>query len=57
MPYEIGVLKPYLVKVLSEVSADSEYYRDAKDILFKIENVVPISDKLISEGSLYKEFV
>ncbi len=55
--YEIGVLKPYLEDALREVESESEHYREAKEILRRIENIAPISDKYIDENSLYREFV
>ena len=57
MPYEIGILKPYLKKALAALPASSEYRADADAILKKIERVPVLSDGLISDGSLYKEFV
>ena len=57
MPYEIGILKPYLKNALLALPQDSEYKEEAKAILKKIERVPSLSDSLISEGSLYKEFV
>ena len=57
MPYEIGILKPYLRDALSVIGEDNEYRQEAERLLKKIEHVLPLSDSLISEGSLYKEFV
>jgi len=55
--YEIGVLKPYLEKILREIDNNSESYSKSRDILEKIANISGISSSLIEEGSLYKEFV
>ena len=55
--YEIRVLKPYLERLLTSVSAESEYKADAQKILAKIEGVPTIDSSLIPENSLYKEFV
>lgn len=57
MPYELGVLKPYLCKILPTVSADSPYRTQADEILTKLEPVAPIPDALIPSNSLYREFV
>ena len=57
MPYEIGILKPYLKKALDALPENSEYVKEASTILKKIARVPTLSDSLISEGSLYKEFV
>lgn len=57
MDYEIGVLKPFLHKVLEGVKEDSEFYGWAKDILSSVKNVKEIPAELIREGYLYCEFV
>ncbi len=57
MPYEIGVLKPHLVRILGELPRGSKYTEEAEEILKKIEGILPIPDSLIEDGSLYKEFV
>lgn len=55
--YEIGVLRPYLEKILPPVLLDSEYAKTAREILLRIGNVDPIDSTLIPEDSLYREFV
>ena len=57
MPYEIGVLKPYLADAFEHMAKDSPYRDAANGILKKIEGVVPIDGGLISEYSIYREFV
>ena len=57
MPYEIGILKPYLVKTLSDFDESDSHYEVAKYILERISLVEEISNKLILNGYLYKEFV
>ena len=57
MAYEIGVLKPYLCKILSRIPSDSQYKEKAEKILDQIKDVTPISDRYIQSDSLYKEFV
>ena len=57
MPYEPGILKPYLIKILAGLPAGSAYKCMSDEILAKIEGVMPIPSTLISEDSLYKEFV
>ena len=57
MPYEIGVLKPYLERILPMVPTDSPNYSKSKAILDKIAKVEPISDQLIPKNSLYREFI
>ena len=57
MPYEIGILKPYLKDALAVIGEESEYYGMAKEIMRRIEAIPSLSSELISENSLYKEFV
>lgn len=57
MPYEIGVLKPYLVKLLSDFDEDDKHFETAKYILNRVSLVDEIPDRLILDGYLYKEFV
>ncbi len=57
MPYEIGILKPHLEIAFSLIPMDSEYRERSDEILEKISGIVSISDALISEHSIYKEFV
>ena len=57
MPYEIGILTPYLKKVLGNISEKSPCFDVASKILNNISGIVPISDSFISEDSIYKEFV
>ena len=57
MPYEIGILAPYLKKTLRCISENSIYFDAANKILNKISGIMPISDSFISEDSIYKEFV
>ena len=57
MPYEIGVLKPYLERILAELPDDSAYLEQAGAILEQIRSAQPISASLIGEDSLYREFV
>ncbi|MBQ8331837.1 MAG: hypothetical protein IJX94_05000 [Clostridia bacterium] len=57
MPYEIGILKPYLFRILPTVSKDSPHRETAEGILGKLETVEVISNRLILPNSLYKEFI
>ncbi len=57
MPYEIGMLKPYLEPLLKQIPKDSPYSADAEKILKKINLVQPISADYIGVTSLYKEFI
>ena len=55
--YEIGILRPYLVSALGELSKDSVYRPAAEDILRAIKCACEIPTELLSENSLYREFV
>ena len=57
MPYELGVLKPYLERILPEVSAKSPYWDTAQRILMQLREISPIPSEMISEHSLYREFI
>ena len=57
MPYEIGVLKPYLISALECIKKDSPYANEANTILERVANVLPIDSALVPEDSIYKEFV
>lgn len=57
MPYEIGILKPYLDKLLSEFDSKDSHYDVARYIVERIKLVEEIPSRLILNGYLYKEFV
>ena len=57
LDYELGVLRPYLERLLSTIGNDSRYFSKARDILMSIAPIEPISSQLIGEDSLYREFV
>lgn len=57
MPYEIGMLKPYLENIFSEMPHENVFWKDAENILNKIRSIAPVSGDYISKNSLYKEFI
>lgn len=57
MPYEIGVLKPYLEKSLREVFESDQNAGHAEKILSAVKNVQPIDSSRIADKSLYREFI
>lgn len=57
MPYEIGVLKPYLENILKNVPPEDAFRRNAEEMLHKISGESAISSELIPADSLYREFV
>ena len=57
MPYEIGMLKPYLLPLLNSISKTSEFYSEAQAILQRIQTIQTVNDCYMTENSLYKEFI
>lgn len=57
MPYEIGVLKPYLMALLTDFNPEDSHYEISKSIIERIAQIEAIPSDLILEGYLYKEFV
>ena len=57
MPYEINMLKPYLVPLLSEISESSVHFAYASEMLEKLEALETISREYIPSNSVYREFL
>lgn len=57
MPYEMGILKPYLVPLLRQIQPQNAFYGQAQELLNKIGNVQSIPVDYISKRSIYKEFI
>lgn len=57
LAYEVGMLKPYLVPLLSSYREDALFSEDAKKLLQKLTNVQSIPADYLTETSLYKEFI
>lgn len=57
MPYELGVLRPHLEKILFPIKEEDDSYELAQKILRSVNEIDVISDTLIEKDSLYKEFV
>lgn len=57
IPYELGILKPFLCQILPDVSAQSSQKALAERILLQLKDIEPLPDTLIEDGSLYKEFI
>ena len=57
LDYELGILRPYLERLLPTVPENSEYFQHARAILMSMAGVEPISSELVREDSLYREFV
>ncbi len=57
MAYGVNMLKPDLVKLLSEVVDDPTYGREARRLLEAIKEIDPIPTSLLPVNSVYHEFV
>lgn len=57
MPYEIGVLKPYLEELLPQVPSDDPFAGMAQSVLARLRDVQPVPASYIGSGSLYREFI
>ncbi len=57
LPYEIGMLKPYLADVLSKMDPASRYLPAGREILSRLTRVDPVDAAYMTEKSLYKEFI
>ena len=57
MPYEVGMLKPYLLEILSMVPSESPFFGQAKALAQRLAAVNEISSQYLTEHSLYKEFI
>ncbi len=57
LPFEIGILAPYLKRALSKVCVSSEYCEVINKILSKIEDIEEIPADFIAKNSLYHEFI
>ncbi len=57
LSYELNVLAPYLRRILPSIEWGSKHHKQSLEILGLLEEVVGIESFVISEDSLYKEFV
>jgi uridine kinase len=57
MPYEVGMLKPYLERILAKISKESKFYNEAAEVLRQLQHVQPIPSAYMTPNSLYKEFI
>lgn len=57
LPYEVGVIAPYLCRITEKVPGDSRYSDDARRIIRDVEGIFPIPLELVPEGSVFREFL
>ena len=55
--YELQILKPFLVNILSPIRESSEHYETARRILGQLADVSAADAALVGKDSLYREFV
>ncbi|MCK5785600.1 MAG: nucleoside kinase [Candidatus Sabulitectum sp.] len=57
LPYELPVLKPYLVSLLEDVEEGSGAYNDADRLLRLLDCVEPINESVVPRLSILREFI
>ena len=57
MPYEIGMLKPYLEDILPLVTPSDPFYPKAREILAQLSVILAVPSDYMTQNSLYKEFI
>lgn len=57
LPYEIGMLKPYLEPLLMSIPSEDSAAAEAAQMLEKIKHIPNVSHLYMTENSLYKEFI
>lgn len=57
LPYDVGMLKPYLQPLLEGYRTDAPHAEEAAALLRKLKNVQSISSDYLGKNSLYKEFI
>lgn len=57
MPYEIGMLKPYLEELLPRVGKDNEFFHVATALTETLREIRSVPSSYMTEHSLYKEFI
>ena len=55
--FELYMIKDRLQKVLSKVPCDSIFYAKANQLMDKFKNIPSITDRYLSDDSLYREFI
>ncbi|MBE6154674.1 MAG: nucleoside kinase [Firmicutes bacterium] len=57
LPYELGVLKVYIEPLLLSIDTNSEYYEEARRLLYFLRSFYPISSDYVSKSSILREFI
>ena len=57
LPYEIGMLKPYLEVILAGIPREDPFFDEAMKMLRRLADVEPVPADYMLQNSLYKEFI
>lgn len=57
LPYELSVLKIFVVPLLYSVESDSPYIEEARRLIKYLDNIYPISSEYVEEDSILREFI
>ena len=57
MPYEIGMLKPYLDELLARIPMENRFYDEAQRLLARLAALITVPSSYMTPNSLYKEFI
>ena len=57
MPYEIGVLRPFLEEILPTIPEDDPFREQGQSILARLRQVQTVPASCIGPDSLYREFI
>ncbi len=57
MAYEVSVIKPFVLPLLSGIANDSKYKSEADSLIKKLENIPVIDAKYVPDNSVFREFI
>ena len=57
LPYELSMIKPYLLPLLAQIERDSKYYGTAQRARERLDGIEVISRDFMPENSVYREFL
>lgn len=57
MPYEVSVIKPFLVPLLCGIEEDSPYYEKAQGLLARLYGIPVIDQRHVPCDSVFREFI
>lgn len=57
LDYEINVIKKPVLEVLSKMKVSDPHYKDAEELIYKLENVQVFDKSYVPDDSVYQEFI